>query len=301
MTNVIALIVTFKRKILLEKVIASLLGQTHGLQKIIIVDNNSNDGTDDLVHQLINSYPDVIEYFNTGANLGGAGGFAYGFEQLAGREYDYLWLMDDDLLPSVDCLEKLLLCPHGDIIQPLRKNIDGTIAELSPIRFDLDDFFKILPKKGTVQSFLTEQPFVKGSISIDGVPFEGPLIKKNVIDIVGSPEKRFFIFYDDMDYSLRAKKHGFRIFCETDAIATRLLVNNQKNDLSSWKGYFMLRNLFRLYFTHSVKKTSYAKPFLIAGGYFFYSLIHLRFAEARIVFDAFRDSFSFKTNDKYIP
>ncbi|MCU5774294.1 glycosyltransferase [Erwiniaceae bacterium BAC15a-03b] len=301
MTNVIALVVTFKRKDLLEKVLNSLLNQTHSLSKIVVIDNNSNDGTVELVKSVINSYPDKLEYFNTGGNLGGAGGFAFGFEKMAGRDYDHLWLMDDDLLPSDNCLENLLNCSQGDIVQPLRKNIDGSIAELSPLKFDLNDFFAILPKKGTVQSLLKEQPYIKGPISIDGVPFEGPLIKKAVVDAVGIPEKRFFIFYDDMDYSLRAKKKGFQIFCATEAMATRLLVNNQKNDLSSWKGYFMLRNLFRLYFTHSVKKSAYVKPFIIAGGYLIYSLIRLRFSEVRVVFDALKDSFTFKTDDKYIP
>lgn len=301
MSSVIALVVTFKRKALLENVINSLLQQTVPLKKIVVVDNNSNDGTEELVLALASSSSGVIEYFNTGANLGGAGGFAYGFEAVKNHEYDFLWLMDDDLLPDYDCLEKLLECPDGDIIQPLRINKDQSIAELSPVTFDLDDFFSISPKKENVAQYINRTGIKEGGVEIAGVPFEGPLIKKEVVLNVGIPDKRFFIFYDDMDYSLRAHNKGYKIFCTFNARATRLLKNDQKNDLSSWKGYFMLRNLFRLYFVHGNGFLSKTKPFILATGYLFLSLARFRFREARICVDSFKDAVSFKTNSKYIP
>lgn len=301
MSSVIALVVTYKRKELLEEVIKALLRQTSPVNKIIVVDNNSNDGTEALVYGLSSDHGGIIEYFNTGANLGGAGGFAYGFEVIQNKEYDYLWLMDDDFLPHDDCLTGLLSCPHGDIIQPLRVNKDKSLAELSPITFDLDDFFSLSPKKENVSQYINRTGKNSGEIQIAGVPFEGPLIKKEVIQSVGIPDKRFFIFYDDMDYSLRAQKNGYKIYCSLDARATRLLKNNQKNDLSSWKGYFMLRNLFRLYFTHGQKMSSKVKPFILAFGYFLFSLFRLRFKEAKVCIAALRDSITFKTNSKYIP
>ncbi|WLS80311.1 glycosyltransferase [Erwinia pyri] len=301
MKPVFALVVTFKRKQLLEEVLTALLQQSTPLHKIIVVDNNSNDGTSSLVEQLSQLHAGKFEYHNTGANLGGAGGFAYGFELLKEREYGYLWLMDDDLKPEPDCLERLLACPEGDIVQPLRLNKDGSLAELSPIQFDLDDFFALSPKKENVSQFIARNNLTTGTINIAGVPFEGPLIKKHVVDRVGIPDKRFFIFYDDMDYSLRSTKAGFKIVCDLSAKAIRLLNNNQKNDLSSWKGYFMLRNLFRLYFIHGKKPLTKAKPFILAGGYCLLSLARLRFKEAKICLSSLKDSVTFNTNKKYIP
>lgn len=301
MKSVYALVVTFKRRELLEQVLNALLQQTQPLTKIIVVDNNSNDGTDVLVNDLISSHGNIFEYHNTGANLGGAGGFAYGFEVLKDRQYDNLWLMDDDLMPQPDCLEKLIACPDGDIVQPLRLNKDGSLAELAPMQFELDNFFSLRPKKENVSQYIQRNKLISGTIKIAGVPFEGPLIKKHVVDKVGIPDKRFFIFYDDMDYSLRATEAGFSIYCDMAAKATRLLNNNQKNDLSSWKGYFMLRNLFRLYFIHGKKPLTRTKPFILAFGYCFLSLARLRFREAGICLTSLRDSVTFRTNKKYIP
>lgn len=300
MKQVVAVVVTFKRKKLLEQVVLALVHQSSPLNKIIIIDNNSCDGTEDLVLSLKEKFFN-IEYYNTGANLGGAGGFKAGFEQAAQYDYDYLWLMDDDLLPHPDCLENLLNNETYDIIQPLRSNIDESCAELSPVRFDLDDFFSLSPKKKTVAQVMEDNATFDGYLEIEGVPFEGPLISRRVVDSVGLPDARFFIFYDDMDYSIRSRKFGFKIACTTKAKATRLLVNNQKNDISSWKGYFMLRNLFYLFFAHGTKLSSRLKPYLLASGFISLSLIKGDVKSARVCWDAIQDASDLKLNRKYIP
>ncbi|MGI5702881.1 glycosyltransferase [Escherichia coli] len=53
MKKVIAIIVTFKRKHLLCKVIESILNQTVKPMEIIIIDNNSNDGTREVVKNFL--------------------------------------------------------------------------------------------------------------------------------------------------------------------------------------------------------------------------------------------------------
>lgn len=45
----------------------------------------------------------TIFYFNTGRNLGGAGGFNFGVRKAYEAGYDYIWLMDDDTI-----VEKIL-------------------------------------------------------------------------------------------------------------------------------------------------------------------------------------------------
>lgn len=301
MKQIIAIVVTYKRKELLKKVLYSLIQQSVPLQKIIIIDNNSSDGTYELCKKLQYEFSN-IEYYNTGANLGGAGGFRFGFEKAKRYNFDYIWLMDDDLLPHQECLEGLLENASFDIIQPLRSNLDGTCAELSPIKFDLEEFLSISPKKQTVKEYIDKNSFTdKSALEIDGVPFEGPLISRTVVDKVGLPESKFFIFYDDMDYSIRSKLNGFRIGCAINAKATRLLMNNQKSDLSSWKGYFMLRNLFYLFFTYGLKSSTRFKPYVLACGFITLSLFKGDFKSARVCWDAICDAKKLNLNKKYIP
>ena len=73
---------------------------------IIIIDNASNDGTDNALDEYIKNN-DII-YINMKTNLGGAGGFQYGIRFAVENNYDYIWMMDDDCMPCSDAIEELL-------------------------------------------------------------------------------------------------------------------------------------------------------------------------------------------------
>ena len=103
MNNITAVVVTYNRKDLLKKCISHLKKQTQNLD-VLIIDNASTDGTQDLFTNDV----DNIKYFNTGSNLGGAGGFSYGIKKAVELGYDYLWILDDDTLPMPTALEQLV-------------------------------------------------------------------------------------------------------------------------------------------------------------------------------------------------
>ena len=91
MNRVATVVVTYNRKELLLENIKSLMQQTKFKeQDIIIIDNNSTDGTYDALHQHI-ANKDII-YCNTGANLGGAGGFNYGMRYAVEAGYEFVGL-----------------------------------------------------------------------------------------------------------------------------------------------------------------------------------------------------------------
>ncbi|ENI2388912.1 glycosyltransferase [Escherichia coli] len=302
MKKVIAIIVTFKRKHLLCKVIESILNQTVKPMEIIIIDNNSNDGTREVVKKFFNNGRVNISYYNTGANLGGAGGFKIGIQKALERKSEYIWLMDDDLSPDEHCLEYLLDSVNSSTIcQPMRLNVDSTCAEYSPTCYDLKSVFTLRPKRETVINFFNSKK--DAQIDLHGIPFEGPLIPTPIVSQIGLPDERFFIFYDDLDYALRARKIGCKIKCITKAKATRLLQNNQVNDLSSWKGYFMLRNFFRIHLIYGENIFVRSRPLLITIMYILKSILTGNVKAARICFDAYIDhkSKSFRTSRRYIP
>ncbi|HIF9263976.1 TPA: glycosyltransferase family 2 protein [Photobacterium damselae] len=298
MKKVIAIVVTYKRKELLERVLTRLSEQSFKLSRVLVVDNNSQDGTEELVKTFYLN-DNIFEYYNTGANLGGAGGFNYGFQLANNYEYDYLWLMDDDFLPAINCLDELISVGTKGIIQPIRFNLDGSCAEITPVVYDLSKVLCTNPKSYTVADIYNE--ITESEIEIAAVPFEGPLISKDVVKEIGFPESNFFIFNDDLDYSIRARKAGFKITCSMKATAERLLLNNQKNDLKSWKGYFMLRNHFYILRTHGENVFVKNRSLVIALFYILKSLISLDSKTMRIVINAYKDSFKLSNNDNHKP
>ena len=102
--RVAAVVVTYNRLPLLQKCIEKLEAQTAPCD-ILVVNNASSDGSTEWLEARQGGR---LLPKNTGANLGGAGGFNCGMRWAVEAGYDRLWLMDDDCLPEPDALEKLL-------------------------------------------------------------------------------------------------------------------------------------------------------------------------------------------------
>ncbi len=197
--KICAVVVTFKRKQMLLECLNGLLNQTTKLDKIFVIDNNSSDGTEEEVKKLM-EMSSIISYFNTGGNLGGAGGFYHGVKQGLEEGYDWLWLMDDDVEPLPDCLEKMLLFKNQSLcLHPTKRYTEtGKIFKWQKL---LD------PKTGLSKRFGSEQFNGKDFTIVNTGCMEGMLIHKEIVDKIGLPDRRFFICGDDTMYGYLASKH----------------------------------------------------------------------------------------------
>lgn len=102
------LIVTYNRLNLLKECIQAVLHQKMKPTNIIVVNNNSTDGTDNYLKKISNQLSN-LKILNLNENLGGAGGFNAGFKYfIQNSSSDYLWLMDDDAIPNNLTLKNLL-------------------------------------------------------------------------------------------------------------------------------------------------------------------------------------------------
>src|SRR5690606_6899814 len=95
---------TFNRLAMLQRLVPRLLA-TPGLERILVVDNASTDGTGEWLAGL---GEDLVRHETLPTNTGGAGGFHHGLGWAVREGADLVWLMDDDGLPEPDCLELLL-------------------------------------------------------------------------------------------------------------------------------------------------------------------------------------------------
>jgi GT2 family glycosyltransferase len=125
-------------------------------------------------------------------------------------------------------------------------------------------------------------------VEIQVVAFEGFLVRRRVVDAVGLPDPEFFIFYDDADFALRARKAGFRIWAVRDAVLVRQLAFSQQLALDTWKGFYMYRNLFVVHFRHGENALVRAKPYVITAGVVALSPLRGGRAEAGNVIRAIR-------------
>jgi rhamnopyranosyl-N-acetylglucosaminyl-diphospho-decaprenol beta-1,3/1,4-galactofuranosyltransferase len=116
------------------------------------------------------------------------------------------------------------------------------------------------------------------------------MVRRRVVEEIGLPDPDFFIFYDDVDYALRARRAGFRIWAVRDAVLVRQLEFDQQHDLGGWKGYYMYRNLFTVHRRYGENRLVRAKPWLIAAGVVVLSPLRGGQDEVRNVSRALKDS-----------
>lgn len=227
-----AVVVTFNRLELLKDTISGLRNQSRKLEAIIVVNNSSTDGTS----EWLDKQEDIQTI--TQPNLGSSGGQYTAFQTAFEQGYDLIWTMDDDVFPDESALEKLLEeFSEKRIHTPLRFSPDGTPFYNDTLKLNMTN-----PFKSIWTEILSEKHLINEFIPCEGMTFEGPLFHRSLIEAIGLPEKKFFIYGDDTEYWLRAKKAGFEGFIVRDSKMYRKYMPVEKYAIN-WKSYYELRNV----------------------------------------------------------
>lgn len=252
-----AVVVTYNRLELLKRVITALKSQTVPVDKIIVINNGATDGT----KEWLDSQDSLVAIHQD--NVGGAGGFYRGIKEALTTKADWIWCMDDDVFPTSQCLEQLILHYTAEdktgILCPKRL-MDGKafISETrkqnlsNPLKYIFDD------------SLEAEMLNNNETVEIEGMAFEGPLIRREVVENIGLPNKDLFILYDDTDYSYRAILAGYKVRVVSSAIMEKYCHHNtlSKKDTiirNKWKLKYHFRNT--AYFCHKYGKNLFFRYF----------------------------------------
>ena len=257
--SVAVVVVTYNRADLLGRMLDGLAAQTRQPDVVFVIDNSSVDHTATI---LAHRHDLPLQVTTTPQNLGGSGGFHLGVKQAYEAGHDRIWLMDDDVVPAPDCLEQLLAVDEACLLT-VREDTSGRLVEKAATRFDLSNPLAIKPKTAMVETEYGSRDRMPPLVEIENVPFEGFMVRREVVDAIGLPDESFFIFYDDVDYAVRARRAGFRIWAVRDAVLVRQLDFDQQHDLSGWKGFYMYRNLFVVHLRYGTNVLVRLKPWLI--------------------------------------
>lgn len=277
--TVAVVIVTFNRADLLSGVLAALSAQTHRPDAVFVIDNASTDHT----RAVLEAHTDLpVRVTHNQENTGGAGGFHLGMRLAHEAGFDRIWLMDDDVVPAPECLA-VMMAHSNPCLMTVREDRHGHLVEKSALHFDLTNPLHVRPKTASIDSTYATRAELPAEIEIEAVAFEGFMVHRRVIDAIGLPDPSYFIFYDDVDFAIRARRAGFTILALRDAVLVRRLDFDQQHALDTWKGFYMFRNLFVVHFRYGENPLVRLKPWLIVLAVVLLSPLRGGRAEARNV------------------
>lgn len=233
MTDLAICIVSYHSRALVEKCINSILNSVSGLACcIIVVDNNSGDGTIEMVKQ---KYPATTVIANK-ENMG----FAYANNQaIRSTEARYYLLLNSDTVVLPGALDKLAgfmdSHPEAGAAGARLLNKDGTLQASCKTFFDLrtayfvDTFLgKLFPgveKTHRMAGFKYDR-----TIEVDQPMGAALIVRKKAIEKLGLLDERFFFFFEEVDWCLRIKRAGWKIFFVHDAVIMHYRDNPIKED-----------------------------------------------------------------------
>lgn len=228
MTEKIAIVVvTYNRLALLKECIPALRIQTRKPDAIIVINNNSPDGT----AQWLQEQTDLQVIHQE--NIGGAGGFYRGVKEAYEQGFDWIWVMDDDVEATPDCLENLLKYRNiSECIHPFRKYTDGELVH-GELIWDLSRDNIMFMENASYKNGKEFWP-------TNNACFEGMLISRKVVEKIGYPDKRFFFVYDDLIYGFYASLYTNVIFVKSALLIRKK--HSSSESLSPTYIYYAVRN-----------------------------------------------------------
>ena len=238
--TITAVVVTYNRADKLPTVLDRITAQSRPVDRLLVVDNASTDGTPDVLRSYADR-PDV-EIVRLETNTGGAGGFATGMRLAYEAGADFAWIMDDDCYPEPDALAELL---SG--LEAAEKQLGMRLPYACSVVEWVDGDICEMNNPGTTWDW--------GRLLVRGLPvvlvehcsFVSVLIPRWTMAEFGLPLSEYFIWFDDQEYTRRVTKAGPGVQCLQSRVVHDLPVNRGVNfsDVNGgniWKFKYGVRN-----------------------------------------------------------
>ncbi|MDR3689149.1 MAG: glycosyltransferase family 2 protein [Fimbriimonas sp.] len=195
--------------------------------EVIVVDNNSEDGSPDMV---ASEFP-WVRLYRMDRNLGFTGGHNYAMEQ---RKAPHVFLLNSDAAVHPGTIRSLLSFirsnPGAGIIGPKVLNPDGSL-QFSCRRFPnpLAALFrntpigKLFPNNRFTRDYLMQDWTHEAPREVDWVSGCAFLVRSEVIEKIGVFDTDYFMYFEDVDWCYRAWHGGFKVMYVPDAVVTHAI------------------------------------------------------------------------------
>lgn len=239
--RVTAVLVAFNRRELLGEALDALAAQSRQVDRLIVVDNASTDGSTELAEERLGSWGDRARLLKLEKNTGGAGGFAAGIAAaVAEEDADWVWVMDDDTVPGPDALAGAL-STH----ERYRATGPDDLAVMGSrvVWTDGDDHPMNTPKaKIRASRAERERAAAAGAMEIRSISFVSAFLRAARVRELGLPKADYFIWNDDFEYTARLLR-GARGLYAPDSVVMHKTAKRGSSDADPGpRFYYEVRN-----------------------------------------------------------
>jgi len=217
--KIFIIILSYNGAPVLRACLNSIFKINHSNFEVVIVDNASTDGSLEAARQ---QFP-KCHFIKNEANLGYSAGNNVGIRFALERMADYVLLLNQDTLVEKDFLEKLLEAagdePRAGILSPLimdvRKRIWFSGGEINWWKM------KTIHLRYTGRKLPYETEFVSGCAM---------MIKAEVFRRIGLLDEDYFLYWEDTDFSFRAKRAEFALLIVPESRITHLEKSEERKE-----------------------------------------------------------------------
>lgn len=273
--SITAVTVTYgNRKTLLKGVLKNLASL--GLNRIIVVDNGAKWPVNS---DLKKEYPNIVVTVEMKKNNGSAHGFYAGIRKAHESGAEYIWLLDDDLAPSDNCLEKLkieykniskfncldkfaILASRPDyenLIKFSEKTLEFSMPKNTFLEFNISKTLNKLLRRISFFNSKKRIQNIKNFYLMPRSPYGGLFFHRSLVNNIGLPNTDFGLYVDDYEYTERLANSGGGVYLIPEAKLNELETSwnskgNKKTNTSfeNWltgpdfRVYYTVRNMVYL-------------------------------------------------------
>lgn len=208
-----------------------------------------NNGCDPDALQALHAAAPFAQMVELIENRGYAGNNNVGLELALAQGADWVFLLNEDTVIGPDCLRHLAAVG----------NADPGIGIVGPMVYH-DDERDVIQSAGGILSRWNWQPAHCGQNTVDRGQFEGTrpvdwvsgcamLVRRALVEQIGMLDERFFLYWEEVDWCLRARKHGWKIIQVPHAKIWHKGVQREYSPTPSVT-YYTTRNRFLLLAKH---------------------------------------------------
>ncbi len=186
--------------------LASLTESTYENHQIIVLDNTSTDGSVEAIRRQFHD----VQLIELAENKGYAGNNNVGVEAALAQGADWVFVLNEDTILHPDCLDQMMKVAQSD----------ARIGVLGPMVYHHNEPKVIQSAGGFINRYWEashigeNEPDHKQFVNphdVDWISGCAILVKREVIEQVGSLDERFFYYWEETEWCLRARKKKWRI------------------------------------------------------------------------------------------